>query len=236
MARVPDSQGRPYWEVLPRGAGSMCRCATAEAERDQPREIHGADGRIFLMRASPIQDEGGGLCFGVHVLKEVTQREEELRLAATVFENTADGVIITNPDGSIRAANRAFTEITGYEEAEVVGRNPSLLQSGLQGPEFYGAMWRDLEREGLWRGELWNRRKDGELYPELLTISAVWDTRGEISHYVAVFSNISQIKRTQQELDFLAHHDPLTELPNRRWGPRWASASIPRPVPMPKAW
>jgi diguanylate cyclase (GGDEF)-like protein/PAS domain S-box-containing protein len=215
---LADAQGRPYWEVFPPGSGSMCQCLSAVAHRDTPREIHLEDGRVFLMRSYPIEDASGGLRFGVHVLEDITQRrqrEEELRLAATVFENTAEGVIITAPDGSIRAANRAFTEITGYEEAEVVGRNPSLLQSGLQGESFYQAMWTELERNGLWRGEIWNRRKSGEIYPELLTISAVRDETDQISHYVAVFSDITQIKRSQQELDFLAHHDPLTELPNR---------------------
>lgn len=163
--------------------------------------------------------EVGALLAAASVIASAIQRhqgEKRLRQAATMFENTIQGVVITDNHGNIEAVNPAFTDITGYSEQEVLGQNPRLLNSGRHNPEFYAAMWQSVLNSGRWRGEIWNRRKSGEVYPELLTISTVKDKNHAILNYIAVFSDISEIKETQRQLDYLSNHDPLTELPNRR--------------------
>ena len=146
---------------------------------------------------------------------ERTQTEERLRQAARVFESTSEGVIITDAQARILAVNQAFTRITGYAEPEVLGKTPQILRSGRHDQGFYAQLWGSLSATGQWHGEIWNRRRNGDVFPEWLTISAVPDQTGQTTHYVAVFSDISQLKRSQERLDFLAHHDALTRLPNR---------------------
>ncbi|MCC6076223.1 EAL domain-containing protein [Pseudomonas sp. GCM10022188] len=141
--------------------------------------------------------------------------DEKLRHAAAVFTNAREGVVITDTTPQIIAVNRAFCDITGYEEHEVIGRNPSMVSSGRQSKEFYRDMWATLIGEGHWQGEVWNRRKSGEVFPQWHSISAVRDDRGKLTNYVAVFSDISQLKESEAQLERLAHYDPLTELPNR---------------------
>ncbi len=161
-------------------------------------------------------DEVGRLMRSFNRLQERLAHESEaLRLAGSVIDNTIEGVLISDTEGKIIDVNRAFTEITRYEKSEVVGKTPRILKSGRQGPEFYEAMWQTLLIRGHWRGEVWNRRKDGEIYPELLTISAVRDESGATTHYAAVFSDITQIKQQQRQLESIAHFDTLTGLPNR---------------------
>ena len=150
-----------------------------------------------------------------HDVTERLQIEERLRQAATVFENTREGITITDADERILRVNRAFCELTGYTEEEVQGQTPRLLHSGRQSPEFYAALWASVLNTGHWQGEVWNRHKNGEVYPELLSISAVKNSAGVVTHYVGVFADLSQIKASEEQLDFLAHHDPLTGLPNR---------------------
>ncbi len=137
------------------------------------------------------------------------------RQAAAVFASTREGVVIADLGPRILAVNRAFTEITGYSESEVLGQNPRLLQSGRHDASFYQALWASVRETGHWQGELWNRRKCGETYPQLLTISTVYDEQGQPSHYVGVTTDISQLKRSEERLEHLAHFDPLTNLPNR---------------------
>jgi diguanylate cyclase (GGDEF)-like protein/PAS domain S-box-containing protein len=149
------------------------------------------------------------------LLEAQRKTESMLRQSATVFENTSEGVLITDSDATIIAVNKAFTKITGYPENEVLGRDPSILKSGLHDSEFYGAMWSSLQRDGEWRGEISDRRKNGEIFPKWQTISAVHDDNGKLTHYVSVFSDISQLKKSAKKLHDLAHHDPLTGLPNR---------------------
>jgi diguanylate cyclase (GGDEF)-like protein/PAS domain S-box-containing protein len=148
-------------------------------------------------------------------MAERERAEEGLRLSAKVFDNTVEGVIITDSQARILAINRAFSQVTGYGEEEIRDQNPRILQSGRHDAAYYAEMWQTLKESGQWVGEIWNKRKGGEIYPERLTIGAVRDAGGEISHYVGVFSDISDIKRSQERLDFLAHHDALTGLPNR---------------------
>ncbi|MBI1907429.1 MAG: EAL domain-containing protein [Rhodocyclales bacterium] len=149
---------------------------------------------------------------------DITERvraEERLRQAATVFEHTREGVVITDAQCNIIAVNAAFSEITGYGEAEVIGRNPGMLKSGRHGKQFYQQMWASINQSGYWRGEIWNRRKNGEIYPEWQTVSVVRDDTGTITNYVAVLSDISSIRESEATLEHLAHHDSLTGLPNR---------------------
>ncbi|MFP4079818.1 MAG: EAL domain-containing protein [Ectothiorhodospira sp.] len=147
--------------------------------------------------------------------KKRRANEERLRLADQVFQAADEGIMVTDTGGHIVAVNPAFTHITGYSEDEVKGRQPSFLRSGRQDTAFYQNLWNTLQGSGHWRGEIWNRRKSGEVYPEWLTISAVPNESGEIEHYVGVFSDIGQVKEAQQQLEFMAHYDPLTGLANR---------------------
>jgi diguanylate cyclase (GGDEF)-like protein/PAS domain S-box-containing protein len=147
--------------------------------------------------------------------EEHHRADADLRLAATVFESSAEGVVVTDPDGTILAVNRAFQEITGYGEADALGQNPRLLKSGRHDETFYRDMWASLLTTGRWRGELWNRRKSGEIYPEWATMSAVKGADGQTTHFVCVFSDLGDVRRAQDEADFLTHHDALTALPNR---------------------
>ncbi|NWB31770.1 phosphodiesterase DibA [Pseudomonas gingeri] len=140
---------------------------------------------------------------------------ERLRQAAAVFDCTREGVLVTDRDGLIVHVNRAFVAITGYQEAEVLGERPNLFKSGRHSADFYQKVYQALEGCGEWSGEIWNRRKSGEIYPQWQTIRAIRDDQGQLSHYVAVFSDISAIKDSQYELSQLAHYDPLTGLPNR---------------------
>ncbi|QEY31259.1 EAL domain-containing protein [Synechococcus sp. RSCCF101] len=152
------------------------------------------------------------------VARDVTRaRQDQRRLqqAAAVFESTAEGVIITDLNGSILDVNDAFSRVTGYSREEVIGRNPNLLRSGRHDARFYEAMWQEVQQQGHWHGEIWNRSKDGAIFPELLTISTVVDEAEQPSGYVGVFSDISLLKQHQERLNHLAHHDPLTDLPNR---------------------
>ena len=144
-----------------------------------------------------------------------SEDRERLRMAAAVFDSTLEGVLVTDRCGLIVHVNRAFMRITGYQQCEVLGQRPSKFKSGRHGIPFYQAIYATLAETGEWSGEIWNRRKSGEIYPQWQTIRAIRDDQGELSHYVAVFSDISAIKHSERELAFLAHHDPLTGLANR---------------------
>lgn len=152
------------------------------------------------------------------ILRDITERkmrERELLRSAAIYNNLTEGIFITDLDANILGANPAFTAITGYKEEEVIGKNPNILSSGHHEKAFFVKMWDGLLKEGIWQGEVWNRRKDGDSYPEWLSISTIKDENNVILNYIAVFTDISQIKKTEDELEFFVHYDPLTELPNR---------------------
>lgn len=147
--------------------------------------------------------------------EELNAANEHLRIAAATFE-THDPIVITDAHANILRVNRAFTEITGYGEGEVLGKNPSIMNSGRHDKAFFAEMWRQLVEKGSWAGEVWDRRKSGQVYPKWLTITAVRNEAGETTHYVAIFSDITARKEAEEEIFDLAFYDPLTRLPNRR--------------------
>jgi diguanylate cyclase (GGDEF)-like protein/PAS domain S-box-containing protein len=144
------------------------------------------------------------------------EAEAQLRQSSNVFTHCQEGIVITDHNRVIIDVNPSFVAITGYALDEVIGQTPSLLKSGRQGGDFYKAMDEELAETGIWRGEIWNRKKSGEIYPELLSISCVYDELGNVTQYVAVFSDITYLKTHELELDHVANHDILTGLPNRR--------------------
>ena len=165
--------------------------------------IHDADGKVIGV-------EG--------ITRDNTRQrraEEELRLAAKVFESSGEAIMISDASGVIISANRAFTRVTGYEPEEVIGRTTDLLSSGRHDREFFRALWRSIREVGYWNGEIWNRRRDGDIFPMWLSVSAVRDERGITTHLVGIFSDISERKSAEAKIAFLAHHDTLTDLPNR---------------------
>ena len=153
-----------------------------------------------------------GSCFDITDRK---RNEENLRITASVFDTTQEAILITDANNIITEANPAFTRITGYSRDEVLGRNPKLLSSGRHEKSFYAEMWRSLKQEKAWRGEIWNRRKTGESYAELLSISVICDDAGKVQRHVAVFSDISYLKEHEAALSRIAHYDALTGIPNR---------------------
>jgi diguanylate cyclase (GGDEF)-like protein/PAS domain S-box-containing protein len=146
---------------------------------------------------------------------EQSHVETRLQLAASVFTHAREGIFITDLLGNIIEVNQIFSDITGYTREEVIGKNPRLLKSGLHGQEFYASLWHDLEQKGYWHGELWNRHKNGKLYATMMTISAVQDGLGHTQSYVNLFTDITPIKEHQRQLEYIAHYDALTGLPNR---------------------
>ena len=150
--------------------------------------------------------------------RDITERkraEEKLQLAASVFTHAREGILITTADGTIIDVNETFSRITGYGRNELIGSNPRILKSGLQDQMFYTSLWRDLVERGHWDGEIWNRHKNGEIYAEMLTISAVYDEKQKIRHFVALCSDITALKEHEKQLEHIAHFDVLTTLPNR---------------------
>jgi diguanylate cyclase (GGDEF)-like protein/PAS domain S-box-containing protein len=151
----------------------------------------------------------------VQDITEVKQATRQLVLSDNVFENSIEGIVITDAGGVIQRINPAFSDITGYWEQEVIGQNPRILKSDRHENEFFAGMWQDLVDTGQWQGEIWNRRKDGEIYPQWLTITSIRDAQGNIMNYVGVFHDMTEIKLHEEQLRYQAHHDALTGLPNR---------------------
>ena len=178
------------------------------------------DGSVMLIQIDwdYKRDAGGDIVGFISVMTDITEKrrlDNQLRQAAAVFENTSEAVVITDMNTNITAVNNAFCEIMGYTEAEVLGRQPSLWRSERHDSSFYKKMWASVNMHGNWRGEVWDRRKDGEIFPTWQSISAVRNDADEVTNYVSVFTDISSLKQTQEQLNYLAYHDPLTDMPNR---------------------
>lgn len=144
-------------------------------------------------------------------------READLRRAAQVIDNASEGVMITDPEGIIQSVNPAATKITGYEPEEIVGHTPSILKSGRQDSAFYTELWTSIRNDGMWQGELWNRRKNGDVYPQWLNISSIKDEHGDVTHYVGIFNDTTVQHESRERLRKLAYEDSLSGLPNRQF-------------------
>ncbi len=152
------------------------------------------------------------------IVQDVTEQKkfkDEIELARKVFDNAVEGVVVTDKEGTIEFVNKGFTTITGYSEAEAIGQNPKMLKSDRHDRKFYEAMWEGLDRDGHWAGEIWNRRKNGQAYPEWLSITAIANHRGDPVRYMSVFNDLSDIREREEQLRFQANYDALTGLPNR---------------------
>jgi diguanylate cyclase (GGDEF)-like protein/PAS domain S-box-containing protein len=172
----------------------------------------------FEVRKAPLFKENGERKGLVVIGRDITERwlaDQDQRIAATAIESQ-EGIVITDANNRIVRVNRSFTRLTGYSANEVIGKTPAILKSGRHDQAFYKAMWEKLIPEKYWQGEVWDRRKNGEIYPKWLTITAVTDITGHVTHYVAAFSDLSEHKDAQAAIHRLAFYDPLTDLPNRR--------------------
>lgn len=216
---VEDVKTHPYWaDYHELSAQAGFRACWSIPFKDQAGDVLGTFGIYHPTPRAPEAEEMQLLEEFARIAGLAVQRantDATLRQAGAVFDSTQEGIVITDLAPRIIAVNRAYTHITGYQEREVIGCNPAILQSGRQDEAFYQAMWASLRKLGYWQGEIWNRRKNGEIYPQLLTLSTVRDDEGKPKHYVGVMTDISQMKQSEANLERLAHYDPLTDLPNR---------------------
>lgn len=205
---------------LAEGYRSIDRQVIASGDIDEREEPYFKDGQTRYIHTvkSPLRDEQGQTIGILGIFWDVTEQREidmQLRQAAAVFESTAEGVMIIGVDGRIATVNNAFVAITGYTRDEVKGKTIALLHADAADEALFKNVWPQVHQSGQWQGEARARRKNGEAFPQWITVSAVHDERGAVTHYVLVFTDITVLKRSQQQLDHLAHHDPLTDLPNR---------------------
>ncbi|HSD37170.1 MAG TPA: PAS domain S-box protein [Rhodocyclaceae bacterium] len=178
----------------------------------------GQSGSVILWHSMVQKDYAGNVTCVVLVGEDVTARrveEDKLNLTSMVFESSNLAMAITDAKGIMLSVNSAFTQLTGYSQEEAHGQNPRILQSGRHGPEFYKDMWHSVTTTDHWHGDIWDRRKDGSIYPKFLSITAIRDKDGRITNYSSIFSDISERKAIEEKLSSLAHLDALTQLPNR---------------------
>ncbi|HRD89116.1 MAG TPA: EAL domain-containing protein [Accumulibacter sp.] len=186
-------------------------------EREEALPLPGGTRHFLAVRFPLLDDDGAitGLCFQATDITARKEAEDSLRLAAMVFDRASEGVMVTDTEQRILTVNDAFTVLTGFTREEVIGEKPSLLRSNLTPPDLYQEMWERINRLGVWQGEIWNRRKNGEPFLEWLSINTVKDKNGKVVNYVGMFSDITKVRESQQRIEYLATHDELTGLPNR---------------------
>ena len=225
MLAVPPQTflGRLISEVLPEPAATISMAALQEAHTKgfsfgHEIEIQTPSGaQWFELSVARKNDSLADKPLFVFLSRDVTTRkqaERERALSAQVFNSARESTLITDEHNRIVAVNPAFTALTGYTAAEALGNTPSMLASGLQAPDFYAEMWQHIRTHGSWQGEIMNRRKDGSVYPQWLSINTVRDGKGHITQHIAVMSDLTASKAAQQRIDHLAHYDALTGLPN----------------------
>lgn len=174
--------------------------------------------QVIRSVAKPIIDNSGRVIRLSGTMQDITERkhmEERLSQSATIFENTSEAVVITDSAGKIISVNRSFSDITGYTQEELINKRASVLKSAKHDEKFYKDIYNEIKKRGNWHGEIWSKRKNGDMYPEWLNVSTVKDVDGRVLNYIGVFSDISAVKESQQKLDYLAHYDSLSGLPNR---------------------
>lgn len=181
-------------------------------------EIRLKDGRILDRYSSPLIDSAAKYCGRIWYFRDITEHikaEERLQLWSRVLDQSAEGIFVCDPQERILLVNKAFEKLTGFSADEAVSKTPRILQSGRQDRAFYADMWKSVSETGTWNGEMWNRRKNGEFYVEWLSISAVYDHKGAVAHYVGIFSDVTVRKQAEERIVHLANYDALTDLPNR---------------------
>jgi diguanylate cyclase (GGDEF)-like protein/PAS domain S-box-containing protein len=201
--------------------GALVKLACGETGFSSDTVIQTLSGRrldvtVYFSVCPGYENTWGKVLVSLIDITERKRSEDSLRLAASVFATSQEGIVISDPDNRIIDVNPAFTRLTGYTREQALGRDPSFLASGRHNADFYAEMWRSIEIRGAWQGEIWNRRKSGEVFAELLTVIAVKDDQGNLQHYVGAFSDISILKEHEADLDRIAHYDVLTSVPNRR--------------------
>ena len=189
------------------------------------------NGQILFLEfnSTPRFDKNGNYIGSDNIAKDITEElksKKALEIYENVIKNTSEGVVITDKNNNIIFVNKAFCKITKYDEKDVIGKNPSILKSGVHNKKFYQNMWKSLEDTGHWKGEIWNKHKDGTIFPELLSINALKNKNEEIENYIALFTDISEIKKSEAKMRDMAMHDSLTGLPNRTMMTNMISHSI----------
>ncbi len=211
-ATLPVLSQSPLDEILRRFSEEQCEYL---AVFDATQHFVGVISEVSLF-TTLIEQERSLRDEREQMIVELKHELEYRKMATLAFDTTSEGILVTDAGGHIISVNQSFVATTGYQSADVIGKNPRFLQSGRQDAAFYREMWGILRAHGSWQGEIWNRRKNGEVYPEWLHINRLCDERGKVSYYVGVFSDIGPNKEIQRELQQMAYYDPLTSLPNRR--------------------
>jgi len=225
FAALSEALGKTDFELWPKELAQHYRMIDQQVmqTRQQKRLVEQAinNGKEYFVETykSPVIDEQGQILGVIGLARDVTEEreiEEKLKLAASIYEKSSEGMVVTDADNRIIAVNAAFTQITGYTAAEVIGKNPKILSSGWQDPAFYQQMWQAIHSVGFWQGEIRDKKKNGEMHTKKMTINVIHDDDGKIFRHIGLFSDITESKKNEALIWRQANYDPLTELPNRR--------------------